>query len=139
MALMNTSITMAAADDLLIRETQQRSIATILRPAGLRNANVLTPPLAEVDSTQEELAHLTNLSRNATGVLLRDLAKRGHITLRYKSMRILNASALQDLVRSGGEDQYTTVSAPDCSKSGRQDETPVISLIPRARANTSSH
>jgi CRP/FNR family transcriptional regulator, cyclic AMP receptor protein len=103
MALMNTSIAMSAADDLLIRDASRRCNATLLRLAGLRNARGLTPPLSEVDVTQEELAYLSNLSRNATGLLLRDLEKRGLIELGYKSIRILDAAALQDFVRSGGE------------------------------------
>jgi CRP/FNR family cyclic AMP-dependent transcriptional regulator len=103
MALMNTSIAMGAADDLLIRDTSRRCIATLLRLAGRRNSAGPTPPLSEVDVTQEELAYLSNLSRNATGLLLRDLQKRGYIELAYKSIRILDAAALQDFVRSGGE------------------------------------
>ena len=103
MALMNTSIAMGAADDLLIRDTSRRCIATLLRLAGLRNASGLTPPLTEVDLTQEELAYLSNLSRNATGLLLRDMEKRGHIELAYKSIRIQNAHALLEFVRSGDD------------------------------------
>lgn len=60
-------------------------------------------PLSEVDVTQEELAYLSNLSRNATGLLLRNLQKRGLIELGYKSISILDAAALQDFVRSDGE------------------------------------
>ena len=103
MALMNASIATNAADDLLIRDASRRCIATLLRLAGLRNGSSLTPPLSEVDITQEELAYLSNLSRNAAGLLLRDLQKRGYIELAYKSIRILNAGALQELVRSGEE------------------------------------
>lgn len=103
MALMNTSIAMGAADDLLIRDTSRRCIATLLRLSGLRSNNGLAPAMSEVDVTQEELAYLSNLSRNATGLLLRDLQKRGFIELAYKTIRIMNASALQDLVRTGGE------------------------------------
>jgi CRP-like cAMP-binding protein len=103
LALMNTSVAMGAADDLLIRDTARRCTATLLRLAGLRNSASLTPPLSEVDVTQEELAYLSNLSRNATGLLLRKLEKGGFIELAYKSIRIQDASALQDLVRTGGE------------------------------------
>ena len=103
MALMNASVAMNAADDLLIRDTSRRCIATLLRLAGVRNTSGLTPALDEVDVTQEELANLSNLSRNATGLLLRDMQKRGYIELAYKSIRILNAAALQDFVGSGEE------------------------------------
>lgn len=103
MALMNTSIAMGAADDLLIRDASRRCIATLLRLAGQRNASGLTPPLSEVDITQEELAYLSNLSRNATGLLLRDMGKRGHLELAYKSIRILNPDALLDFVRSSDD------------------------------------
>ena len=104
MALMNAATAMAAADDLLIRNAARRCTATLLRLAGLRPATGLTPPLPGIDVTQEELAHLSNLSRNATGLLLRDLEKRGLIELAYKSIRILNAPALQNEVRTGSED-----------------------------------
>lgn len=103
MAMINMSVAMGAADDLLIRDTSRRCIATLLRLAGLRSSSGLTPPLSEVDVTQEELAYLSNLSRNAAGLLLRDLQKRGLIELAYKSIRILNPTALQEMVRSGGE------------------------------------
>ena len=103
MALMNGSIAMNAADDLLIRDTSRRCIATLLRLAGLRNASGLTPAFNDVDVTQEELANLSNLSRNATGLLLRNMQKRGFIERAYKSIRILNAAALLDFVRSGEE------------------------------------
>ena len=69
----------------------------------MRNASGLTPAFNDVDVTQEELANLSNLSRNATGLLLRDMQKRGFIELAYKSIRILNAAALLDFVRSGEE------------------------------------
>jgi CRP-like cAMP-binding protein len=103
MALMNASIAMNAADDLLIRDASRRCIATLLRLAGLRNASGLTPTLYEVDVTQEELANLSNLSRNAAGLLLRDMEKRGHLELAYKSIHILNPGALQEFVRSSDD------------------------------------
>ena len=103
MALMNASIATNAADDLLIRDSSRRCIASLLRLAGLRNGSGLTPALGEVDVTQEELANLSNLSRNATGLLLRDMEKRGYIELAYKSIRILNAAALLDIVQRGEE------------------------------------
>lgn len=101
--MINMSVAMGASDDLLIRDASCRCIATPLRLARLRCSSGLTPTLAEVDVTQEELAYLSNLSRNATGPLLRDLQKRGLIEFAYKSIRILNTAALQDMVRSGGE------------------------------------
>lgn len=103
MALINASIAMSAADDLLIRDASRRCIATLLRLAGLRNDYGLTPAMHEVDVTQEELAYVSNLSRNAAGTLLRNMEKRGHVELAYKSIRILNAAALQQFVRSGEE------------------------------------
>jgi hypothetical protein len=47
-----------------------------------------------VGVTQEELAYLSNLLRNATGNLSRELLRRGFIELAYKSIRILDAAAL---------------------------------------------
>lgn len=104
MALLNARIAMNAADDLLIRDTSRRCIASLLRLAGLRNDAELTPAFEEVDVTQEELANLSNLSRNATGLLLRDMQRRGYIELAYKSIRILNPDALRAFVKSGEDD-----------------------------------
>ena len=59
--------------------------------------------MSEVDVTQEELAYPSNLSRNATGLLLRDLQRRDLVELAYKSIHILDAAALQDRARSVGE------------------------------------
>ena len=103
MALMNAAIATNAADDLLIRDTSRRCIATLLRLAGLRRGTGAVHAFREVDVTQEELAYLSNLSRNATGLLLRDMEKRGHLNLAYRSIRILNADALLEFVRSSDD------------------------------------
>jgi CRP/FNR family transcriptional regulator, cyclic AMP receptor protein len=101
LALINSNIAMSAVDDLLIRDPARRCVAGLLRLAGLRNSTGLSPVLHEVDVTQEELAHLSNLSRNATGSVLRDMQKRGFLELAYKSIRILNAAALLAFVQDG--------------------------------------
>lgn len=51
----------------------------------------------------DKLAYLSKMSRNATGLLLRDMQKRGYMEFAYKNIRILNATGLLPLVQIGGE------------------------------------
>ena len=94
LAELNTAIAMAAVDDLLIRSPSKRCAAVLLRLAGLRGSGHLLPPLTTVDVTQDELAHLSNLSRNTAGVVLRELEMQGVIELGYRSVIIRDAAAL---------------------------------------------
>jgi CRP-like cAMP-binding protein len=95
---MNSSIAMAAVDDLLIRNPARRCAAVLLRLAGLRSPLDHTPAVGDVDVTQEELAHLSNLSRSYIGTTLRRFQAKGLIDLSYRGIVILDASRLQTFV-----------------------------------------
>jgi CRP-like cAMP-binding protein len=98
LAEMNSSIAMAAVDDLLIRNPAQRCAAVLLRLAGLRNAVDHTPAVGDVDVTQEELAHLSNLSRSSVGSALRRFQRKGLVDLSYQDILICDAAGLKAFV-----------------------------------------
>jgi CRP-like cAMP-binding protein len=103
LALMNSATAIGAADDLLIRNPLKRCVATLLRLCGLRHSSQDRVLPCEVEVKQEELAYLSNLSRNATGTILRSLAKRGLLELDYKQIRIFNPGALRAFVHDDDE------------------------------------
>jgi CRP-like cAMP-binding protein len=98
LAEMNSSSAMAAVDDLLIRNPARRCAAVLLRLAGLRNPVDHTPAVGDVDVTQEELAHLSNLSRSSVGTALRGFQSKGLVDLSYQEIFIRDAVGLKAFV-----------------------------------------
>ncbi len=86
------------ASDLLIRQSDRRLAATILRFAGLRGLYPDQPEQVRIEVTQTELAEATNLSRNATGTILRRLAAKGHIRTDYRGIVVCAPASLRQLV-----------------------------------------
>ena len=84
----NTCATVAA--DLLIRDSERRCAAVLLRLGGRRFAGPDDAVSVEVPVTQDELAAAAALSRNTVGAMLRKLADRGLIELGYRGI-ILHA------------------------------------------------
>lgn len=89
------------ASDLLIRQSDRRLAATILRFAGLRGRYADRAEQLRLEVTQSELAEATNLSRNATGAILRKLAAKGYIKTDYRGIVVCAPSSLQQLVDEG--------------------------------------
>ena len=104
LAEMNSSTAMAAVDDLLIRNPARRCAAVLLRLAGLRNPLDDTPAVGDVDITQEELAHLSNLSRSSVGTALRSFQRRGLVDLSYQDIFIRDAAGLKAFVAEDDPD-----------------------------------
>jgi CRP-like cAMP-binding protein len=86
------------ASDLLIRESDQRLAATILRFAGLRAPGSHTTEEVRLPVTQAELADAANLSRNAAGTILRVFAAKGYIETDYGAIVVLDCAGLQSFV-----------------------------------------
>jgi CRP/FNR family transcriptional regulator, cyclic AMP receptor protein len=92
-------IAMGALDDLMIRDPATRCIAVLLRLGDCRDpAQPETGPI-ELDVRQEDIAMMSNLSRNAAATVLRDLEVRGVISLEYRIIKILNAEALRNAAK----------------------------------------
>lgn len=86
------------ASDLLIRQSDRRLAATILRFAGLRTAGPDPAEDVRIEVTQAELAEAANLSRNAAGTILRRLAASRYIEIDYRGVVVLDPARLRELV-----------------------------------------
>lgn len=86
------------ASDLLIRQSDRRLAATILRLAGHRIPGAQSGGDVRLPVTQAELADAANLSRNAAGTILRALAAKGFIETDYRGIVVLDRAGLQRFV-----------------------------------------
>jgi CRP-like cAMP-binding protein len=74
------------AADLLIRGSERRCAAILLRLGGCRFAGPDDSRPIEIPVSQDELAGAANMSRNTAGTMLRKLAARGLIEPAYRSI-----------------------------------------------------
>lgn len=86
------------ASDLLIRQSDRRLAATILRFAGLRRPGQGPVEQVCVEVTQAELADAANLSRNTAGTILRKFAAKDFIRMGYRGLAVRNPAGLYRLV-----------------------------------------
>jgi CRP-like cAMP-binding protein len=86
------------ASDLLIRQSDRRLAATILRFAGPPDPDAGPAGRLRIPVTQTEVADASNLSRNAAGTILRALAAKGYIETDYGGIAILDRAGLQHFV-----------------------------------------
>jgi CRP/FNR family cyclic AMP-dependent transcriptional regulator len=94
----NQNVAVAAARDLLIRDAKVRCFAVLLRLCGYKRDTPLMESKPELELTQEELAHLANMSRNAVGPMLRELERADIIEIAYKRLTVLRPQFLIDCV-----------------------------------------
>lgn len=86
------------AADLLIRSTERRCAAVLLRFGGCRFAGPDDAAPVEVAITQDALAAAANLSRNTAGTVLRKLVKLGLVELGYRGVIVCQPMALRRFV-----------------------------------------
>jgi CRP/FNR family cyclic AMP-dependent transcriptional regulator len=89
------------AADLLIRDSERRCAAVLLRLSGCRFAGQGDGAAVEVALTQNELAGAANLSRNSVGTMVQRLENRGLIDLGYRGVTIRAPAALRAFVDEG--------------------------------------
>ena len=94
-------VSQTIAADLLIRDSERRCAAVLLRLGGHRFAGPNDQEPVEVAVTQDELAGAANLSRNSVGTMLRRLAARGLVEPGYRGMTIRAPQALRAFVDGG--------------------------------------
>ena len=99
LAICNQATAVAAAEDLMIRDPMCRLVAVLLRLASHRNAYQGVDPIHSVPVSQEELSLAANMSRSSGAQLLADLNQRGWINTEYRSIRIVAADALHELMK----------------------------------------
>jgi CRP-like cAMP-binding protein len=91
-------ISSVIAADLLIRQSDRRLAATILRFAGFRGPNPKPDAEVRLPVTQAELADAANLSRNAANAIIRNLMEEGFIRTEYGGVVVLNADGLKQIL-----------------------------------------
>ncbi len=84
--------------DLLIRDPARRTIAVLLRLAGRREPGAANSPV-DIDTSQEDLATMSNLSRNAVGKILRRLEAEHVVRIGYRQITLLSPQALHARLR----------------------------------------
>ncbi|HZZ23232.1 MAG TPA: Crp/Fnr family transcriptional regulator [Roseiarcus sp.] len=94
-------VSQTIAADLMIRDSEQRSAAVLLRLGGRRFAGPEDTEPVEVPVTQNELAGAANLSRNSIGTMLQRLKARGLIELGYRGVVVPAPAALRAFVDQG--------------------------------------
>ncbi len=94
-------VSQTIAADLLIRDSERRCAAVLLRLGGRRFAGPEDTEPVEVSIMQSELAGAANLSRNSVGTMLQRLKARGLIELGYRGMTIRAPAALRAFVDGG--------------------------------------
>ena len=100
-AIIYGDVSQTVAADLLIRDSERRCAATLLRLSGRHFAGPDDATPIEVPLTHDELAGAANLSRNSVGTILRRLANRGLIELGYRAVTLRASTALRALVEEG--------------------------------------
>lgn len=86
------TLSQLVASDMLIRDSRRRCLAVLLRVAGCRSGGMAT---ATAEMNQEELAAMTNLSRQTTGPILREFADAGLVTVGYRNIVLHDPAALR--------------------------------------------
>jgi CRP-like cAMP-binding protein len=87
----------SVAVDLQLADSRKRTAAMLLQVAGLRFEGEAP---RTVDITQDELGQIANLSRHPVGEHLRAFARQGFITLGYRQVTLIDATALRSLADS---------------------------------------
>jgi CRP/FNR family transcriptional regulator, cyclic AMP receptor protein len=90
---------MGALADLMIRNTDERLVAVLLRLGGCRSVDKEGP--IEVDVSQEEIATMANLSRSTAGSIMRRWELDGLLALGYGQVTILAPGRLRQRLGDG--------------------------------------
>jgi len=94
-------ISQTIAADLLIRDSERRCAAVLLRLTGRRFVGPDDTQPVEVAITQNEFAGAASLSRNSVGTMLQRLKARGLVELGYRGMTVRAPAALRAFVDQG--------------------------------------
>lgn len=86
-----------ALADLMIRDTEARFIAILLRLAGIRDTEHPSGAFG-VYFSQEEIAAMANVARTTANTLLRKFEKSGLIEITYRRITIVNGEALRAMM-----------------------------------------
>ena len=94
---LRTSIGVIA--DLMLRDTETRFIATVLRLAGIRDIETATGRF-DVFFSQEEIAAMANVARTTANTILGKLQKEGAVEITYRRVVILDSAKLRQFLQA---------------------------------------
>jgi CRP/FNR family cyclic AMP-dependent transcriptional regulator len=94
----NLETAISVRDDLMIRDHTKRFVAMLLQLGSCRYAAPPPSEPIEIDVGQADLAMIANVARNTAGIILRRLARAGHIDMAYRRIRIVAPDALRDML-----------------------------------------
>jgi CRP-like cAMP-binding protein len=94
---LRTSI--GAIADLMLRDTEARFIATVLRLAGIRDDETAKGRF-DVFFSQEEIAAMANVARTTANTILGKLQKEGAVEITYRRVVILDSAKLRQFLQA---------------------------------------
>jgi CRP-like cAMP-binding protein len=87
--------------DMSLRDPRHRCVAVLLRLCDCRLRDNAAAMPVTIMCSQDEFGAMTNLSRQAAGGILRDIARQGHIEVGYRSIMLVNAAPLRAMIDGG--------------------------------------
>lgn len=97
------NLTFGVIADLAIRPPRPRIAAILLQLAGVRLEEGTNQAALDIDITQQDIAHISNLARATVGEHLDQMHTAGLISRGYGHITLLNPSALRRLVAAEHE------------------------------------
>lgn len=97
---MNQLLAMSAANDLALRTSRKRLAATLLRLSGRRGVRQGSWHSNVVHASQQDIAHLANVSLSKTSLHLGELANEGLVLLYYGRIEINEPDKLTTIVQA---------------------------------------
>lgn len=89
------ALAVGAMDDLMIRPSEARLAAILLRLADARDRDNMGEAAPEIDASQDDLGVMVNLSRSAVGRILGGFEAAGLVACGYGCIRILDQAGLR--------------------------------------------
>lgn len=90
----NERLALAVADALMIRDSGQR-LAAVLLLLSTHSAPAPAGAVVEIETSQDDLARMANLSRSSTGRLLKAFETAGIIGNAYREIRVIDQAGLR--------------------------------------------
>ena len=84
--------------DMMIRNTNERCAAVLLRLADCRRRDRELGLPVTIHCSQDEFAAIANLSRQRAGIILRDLVNRNYVELGYSTITVVAAGPLRRMI-----------------------------------------
>jgi CRP/FNR family cyclic AMP-dependent transcriptional regulator len=89
------ALAIGSMNDLMIRSSEVRLAAILLRLAGARDVDNPREAIPEIDASHEDFGVMANLSRSAVGRILKEFEEERLVACAYGAVRILDQTGLR--------------------------------------------